>query len=134
MTPIYQKHKAEPKIDKAMKTEQKPSLKFKRVFNPDGLKFDSDAYNVPRKVVYRDINGGVRFERDVFAPESWPQTTVNHVASMYFYTDDNTDTRENSVIQMVNRVVDTIAQWGLSDGYFDNRNKYTLPNRQLSRR
>src|SRR6266699_6115335 len=63
--------------------------------------------------------GAVIFEqRDVVAPADWSQTATNIVASKYFYGKIGSPTRETSVAQLVQRVVDTIAEWGKKDGYF----------------
>jgi ribonucleoside-diphosphate reductase alpha chain len=63
--------------------------------------------------------GAVIFEqRDVEAPRSWSQTATNIVASKYFHGKLGTPERESSVKQLVHRVVDTITDWGVADGYF----------------
>ena len=51
-------------------------------------------------------------------PVDWSQTATNIVASKYFYGKLGGPDRETSVGQLVGRVVDTIADWGLKDGYF----------------
>jgi ribonucleoside-diphosphate reductase alpha chain len=63
--------------------------------------------------------GSVIFEqRDVEVPVDWSQTATNIVASKYFYGKIGSPDRETSVAQLVQRVVDTIAEWGKKDGYF----------------
>jgi ribonucleoside-diphosphate reductase alpha chain len=63
--------------------------------------------------------GAVIFEqRDVEAPVDWSQTATNIVASKYFHGKLGSPERETSVAQLVQRVVDTIADWGRKDGYF----------------
>src|SRR5580704_15814080 len=63
--------------------------------------------------------GSVIFEqRDVEVPVDWSQTATNIVASKYFYGKLGSPDRETSVAQLVERVVDTIADWGKRDGYF----------------
>src|SRR3954451_10655926 len=63
--------------------------------------------------------GSVIFEqRDVEVPVDWSQTATNIVASKYFYGKLGSPDRETSVQQLVQRVVDTIADWGKKDGYF----------------
>jgi len=63
--------------------------------------------------------GAVIFEqRDVEAPVDWSQTATNIVASKYFYGKLGTPERETSVAQLVQRVVDSITDWGLKGGYF----------------
>src|SRR5579884_1723781 len=63
--------------------------------------------------------GSVIFEqRDVEAPADWSQTATNIVASKYFYGKLGSPERETSVAQLVQRVVDTITDWGTKDHYF----------------
>src|SRR3982750_2589184 len=63
--------------------------------------------------------GSVIFEqRDVEAPVDWSQTATNIVASKYFYGKLGSPERETSVAQLVERVVNTITDWGQHDGYF----------------
>jgi len=54
----------------------------------------------------------------VEVPPDWSQTATNIVASKYFYGKLGSPDRETSVAQLVERVVNTIADWGKKDGYF----------------
>ncbi len=63
--------------------------------------------------------GAIIFEqRDVETPADWSQTATNIVVSKYFHGKVGSPERERSVAQLVHRVVDTIADWGKSQGYF----------------
>ena len=63
--------------------------------------------------------GEVLFEqREIEVPVDWSQTATNIVASKYFHGKLGSPERERSVGDLVHRVVDTIADWGLRDGYF----------------
>jgi ribonucleoside-diphosphate reductase alpha chain len=63
--------------------------------------------------------GAVIFEqRNVEVPADWSQTATNIVASKYFHGKMGSPERENTVAQLVHRVVDTIAGWGSEDRYF----------------
>ena len=63
--------------------------------------------------------GAVIFEqRDVEVPAEWSQTATNIVASKYFHGKLGLPEREASAAQLVHRVVDTITDWGIKDGYF----------------
>ncbi len=63
--------------------------------------------------------GAVIFEqRDVEIPADWSQTATNIVASKYFHGKPGSPDRERSAGQLVHRVVDTIADWGQTEGYF----------------
>ena len=63
--------------------------------------------------------GSVIFEqRDIEVPSEWSQTATNIVASKYFHGKLGSPDRERSVAELVHRVVDNIANWGIRDGYF----------------
>ena len=63
--------------------------------------------------------GAVIFEqRDVEMPTGWSQTATNIVASKYFHGKMGSPERERSLADLVHRVVDTMADWGLAAGYF----------------
>jgi ribonucleoside-diphosphate reductase alpha chain len=63
--------------------------------------------------------GGNVFEQPgVEVPAFWSMTATNVVASKYFRGKLGTPARETSVRQMVDRVVDQIARWGIEGGYF----------------
>ncbi len=63
--------------------------------------------------------GHVAFEqRDVEFPTSWSQNATNIVSQKYFRGTVGTPEREASVRQVVDRIVDTITQWGVEGEYF----------------
>src|SRR5690348_17708300 len=57
-------------------------------------------------------------QKDVEFPKFWSQTATNIVAQKYFRGRMTSPEREQSVRQMVGRVVDTISAWGRAGGYF----------------
>jgi ribonucleoside-diphosphate reductase alpha chain len=57
-------------------------------------------------------------QRGVEFPRSWSQNATNIVAQKYFRGKLGSDTRENSVKQMIGRVAGTIATWGREGNYF----------------
>src|SRR6266536_842449 len=62
---------------------------------------------------------GPAFEQKaVEFPKFWSQTATNIVAQKYFRGRMSSPEREESVRQMVGRVVDTIGTWGRQGGYF----------------
>src|SRR5574338_362297 len=72
-----------------------------------------------RTAVIADESGQAFFEqKDVEIPSTWSQTATNVVVSKYFRGPLGSDRRERSVRQLVGRVVDTITNWGMKDGYF----------------
>ena len=58
------------------------------------------------------------FQPDVEFPMDWSQNSTNIVAQKYFRGTPNTDERETSLRQVIDRVADTITAWGTNDGYF----------------
>jgi len=66
---------------------------------------------------FRD--GSIAFEqRDVEVPAFWSQNATNILAQKYFRGQLGTAERETSLKQVADRVTDTIADWGIKDGYF----------------
>src|SRR6476469_8660690 len=73
-----------------------------------------------RTAVIADESGNSFFEqKDVEIPKTWSQTATNVVVSKYFRGPLGSDRRERSVRQLIGRVVDTITNWGVKDGYFE---------------
>jgi ribonucleoside-diphosphate reductase alpha chain len=66
---------------------------------------------------YRD--GSVAFEqRNVEFPVGWSLNATNIVAQKYFRGTLGTAERESSLRQVIDRVADTITDWGVQGGYF----------------
>src|SRR5882762_484 len=58
------------------------------------------------------------FQPDVEFPVSWSQNATNIVAQKYFRGTLDTEERERSLREVIDRVADTITAWGMRDGYF----------------
>jgi ribonucleoside-diphosphate reductase alpha chain len=64
-------------------------------------------------------DGSVAFEQlGVEFPASWSLNATNIVAQKYFRGTPGTDARESSLRQVIDRVADTVTEWGRGDGYF----------------
>jgi ribonucleoside-diphosphate reductase alpha chain len=64
-------------------------------------------------------SGAVAFEQlGVEVPAGWSLNATNILAQKYFRGTLGTPEREWSLRQVVDRVVDTITEWGRKDGYF----------------
>src|SRR5580698_10296437 len=103
-------------------TKTKTGIAFPRYFTaklePGKTPYDEIPWELRTASIGND-KGSVIFEqRDVTVPPDWSQTATNIVASKYFYGKMGSPERETSVMQLVERVVDTIADWGKKDGYF----------------
>jgi ribonucleoside-diphosphate reductase alpha chain len=66
---------------------------------------------------YKD-GGDAFFQPGVEFPTSWSLNATNIVAQKYFRGTLGTAEREWSLRQVIDRVADTIADWGIRDGYF----------------
>ncbi|HYL50684.1 MAG TPA: vitamin B12-dependent ribonucleotide reductase [Acidimicrobiia bacterium] len=62
--------------------------------------------------------GDAFFQAGVEFPTSWSLNATNIVAQKYFRGTLGTPEREWSLRQVIDRVVDTITDWGVRDGYF----------------
>jgi ribonucleoside-diphosphate reductase alpha chain len=66
---------------------------------------------------YRDNT--VAFEQlGVEVPTTWSVNATNILAQKYFRGTLGTEERETSLRQVADRIVDTICEWGMKDGYF----------------
>ena len=102
------------------KSEQSTTgLKFARFFTqPDKKPLDTVEWS-KRSAVIRNKDGEVVFEQaGVEAPSSWSDMAVNVVVSRYFRGKIGTEERENSIRDLILRVVNTIAEWGKEQEYF----------------
>src|SRR5207302_7227842 len=79
---------------------------------------------------FRD--GTVAFEQTgVEFPVSWSQNATNIVAQKYFRGQLGSIERENSLRQVIDRVVDSITAWGRKDGYFVDQAEAEAFNAEL---
>jgi ribonucleoside-diphosphate reductase alpha chain len=97
----------------------KPGLRFGRYFTPEG----SHAYDLieweRRTAAITGEKGQLIFEqKDVEVPRSWSQLAINVVAQKYFRGSPGSPERETSVRQLIDRVVETLKEWGLEGAYF----------------
>ncbi|HEY5640870.1 MAG TPA: vitamin B12-dependent ribonucleotide reductase, partial [Dehalococcoidia bacterium] len=120
------------------------NLPVSRFFTkPETDPYDEITWEI-RSAVIEGQGGTPVFEQhEIEFPKSWTQNATNVVASKYFRgplipTDGMV--RENSVKQLIDRVVNAITGWGWDDGYFaseDERDtfhaelKYALVNQYL---
>jgi ribonucleoside-diphosphate reductase alpha chain len=80
--------------------------------------FDEIAW-VKRSATIVNDKGKVLFQQDdVEVPEFWSQMATNVVVSKYFRGGQGTPDRERSARQLIERVADTITDWGIAGGVF----------------
>lgn len=100
-------------------------LPFERLFSKSDVHPFDDIKWTRRTAEITDDRGQPLFRQEnVEVPESWSELATKIAVSKYFYgdatlsNDPSNGGREHSVRQLVGRVADTIADWGLADGYF----------------
>ena len=96
-----------------------PGLKFPRYFTRTGVSpYDEVEWEL-RTASITDAKGNSIFEqRDVESPKDWSMTAINIVASKYLHGTLGTPQRETGVRQLIQRVAETIRDWGWQQGYF----------------
>jgi ribonucleoside-diphosphate reductase alpha chain len=96
-----------------------PGLKFPRYFTRTGISpYDEVEWEL-RTASITDAKGNSIFEqRNVESPKDWSMTAINIVASKYLHGTLGTPQRETGVRQLIQRVAETIRDWGWQQGYF----------------
>jgi ribonucleoside-diphosphate reductase alpha chain len=86
---------------------------------PDVHPYDTVEWE-PREARIPNYKDGTDafYQPDVEFPVTWSQNATNIVAQKYFRGTLGTPERESSLRQVIDRVVDTITDWGVRDGYF----------------
>lgn len=99
--------------------ETQYGLQLKRHFTkPNQHPFDMIEWE-QRSATLSDDKGNVIFEqKNIDVPKAWSNTAVNVVVQKYFHGALGSPERENSVRQLINRVTQTMTNWGVKDGYF----------------
>ncbi|MBU3704354.1 MAG: ribonucleoside-diphosphate reductase, partial [Ilumatobacteraceae bacterium] len=96
------------------------SIGIRRHFtNPGVHPYDTVVWERRDARISNWKDGSVAFEqRDVEIPASWSLNATNIVAQKYFRGTLGTPERETSLRQVIDRVADTITDWGIEGGYF----------------
>ncbi|MCP4201447.1 MAG: vitamin B12-dependent ribonucleotide reductase [bacterium] len=99
--------------------KDRPALRFGRRFTEPGVHpYDAVAWE-RRDAAIKDESGNTVFEqKGVEFPEFWSLQATNVVTNKYFRGTAGTSSRENTLRQPFDRVVNTITGWGRADGYF----------------
>jgi len=94
-------------------------ITFRRFFTKPGIHpFDEIEWELRTAAIQNEKGHTVFEQRNVEVPKDWSQTATNIVASKYFHGKLGSAEHESSVRQLISRVADTIAQWGVEGGYF----------------
>jgi len=94
-------------------------LKLERYFTRAGVDPYDEIEWETRSATILNEKGKVVFEQaNVEIPKLWSQMATNVVVSKYFRGPLGSPQREQSVRQLIGRVVNTVTAWGKADGYF----------------
>ncbi|GAA4614227.1 vitamin B12-dependent ribonucleotide reductase [Saccharopolyspora hordei] len=95
-------------------------IRVQRVYTTEGVHpYDEVTWERRDVVMTNWRDGSVNFEqRGVEFPDFWSLNAVNIVTSKYFRGAVGTDERENSLRQLIDRVVGTYVKAGVEHGYF----------------
>ena len=100
-------------------TNRRKGMSVKRHFTRPGVHPFTEVEWDKRSAIISGEKGEVVFEQhEVEIPKSWSQLATNVVVSKYFRGPLGSPQREQSVRQLIGRVVSTITDWGRKDGYF----------------
>ena len=90
----------------------------RRFTRPDVHPYDTVEWDTREAIITNEHGKAVFEQKDLEIPKAWSQLATQVVASKYFRGHLNTPERERSAKQMIDRVADTIADWGIKDAYF----------------
>lgn len=90
------------------------------VFCPDNENpFDTVEWDKRSGSINDAAGNAIIKYQDIEAPKNWSDQAVKIVASKYLYG-RGTDRQEKSIKNLIHRVANTVANWGLVDKYFDS--------------
>ena len=96
-----------------------PGLTIERRFTrADVHPYDTVEWDTREALITNEHGEAVFEQKDLEIPKAWSQLATQVVASKYFRGHLGTPERERSAKQMIDRVADTIADWGIKDAYF----------------
>ncbi len=94
-------------------------LTFERRWTRPGVHpYDEITWELRNATISSEKGETVFEQTDVEVPAFWSQLATNVVVSKYFRGHIGTAQRERSVKQLIDRVVDTICAWALTQRYF----------------
>ena len=106
-------------------TKSVPTKKFslRRHFTrPGSDAYDSFEWQVAEAKLTSYQTGETIFQQEgIEFPKQWSQNAINIVAQKYFAGELGAPSRERSLKQLINRVVNTIVDHGLSNDYFASK-------------
>src|SRR5919106_4215808 len=101
---------------------QKPTwrgLTIERRYTRPGVDpYDTVEWDTREAVITNEHGKPVFEQKRLEIPKAWSQLATQVTASKYFRGTLGTPEREHSVKQMIDRVANTITDWGIKDAYF----------------
>ncbi len=99
---------------------QTTSIAGRLFTRPKSKGYDQLKWVKQDSIIMNPVTGKPVFEqKNVEFPEGWSLNAINIVAQKYFCGTPGTAERENSLRELIDRVVDTVTRQGLQEGYFD---------------
>ena len=94
-------------------------LTFERRWTTPGTHpYDEIEWELRDASIANESGKAVFEQKDVEVPKAWSQLATNVVVSKYFRGHIGTPSRERSVRQLIDRVVNTITSWAATQRYF----------------
>ncbi|HEV8131201.1 MAG TPA: vitamin B12-dependent ribonucleotide reductase [Acidobacteriota bacterium] len=114
--------------------ESPTGLIVERHFTKPGISpYDMMEWELRTAEIKDSKTGKVTFRQEgVEFPKPWSQRATDIVTSKYFRGHIGTASREQSVRQLVSRIVDTFARWGKRAGYFADAESADAFNAELA--
>ncbi|MDP1819955.1 MAG: vitamin B12-dependent ribonucleotide reductase [Acidimicrobiales bacterium] len=112
---------------------EQAGIGIRRYFTTEGVDpYDEITWERRDARITNFQDGTVAFEQlGVEFPSTWSLNATNIVAQKYFRGTPGTPERESSLRQVIDRVADTITQWGLEGGYFVDVEEARVYNEEL---
>src|SRR6202521_5795683 len=104
---------------------ERMGIGIRRHFTRDGIDpYDTVTWERRDARISHFATGSVAFEQlGVEVPSTWSFNATNILAQKYFRGTLGTPEREVSLKQVVDRIVDTITNWGVESDYFVDRDE-----------
>lgn len=111
----------------------RPALSLERFFSSaDTHPYDQINWELRTAQITDDKGKAIFQQENIEVPAAFSDLATKILASKYFYgdidlgTDPRLGGRESSFKQVIDRVVLTLKEWGLADGYFDNEEQASI--------
>ena len=115
--------------------QSRDSLEIEPIFaDPNTPPFESLEWEFRTAEINDESGNSIFKQTQIEVPKAFSELATKILASKYFYgdlengNDPTKDGREHSFKQVVERIADTIANWGLEDGYFNASNAKNFKN------